>query len=210
MKDKTKEISKKYRMPSMHLDDLRDIEKILNMAKVDKLVFSTDKHEFTSVDNIPKDYSSKELNIRCFTPFISIHLREDTAVLNTWEDSLNTSGIVSKIDSIICNRERKTQYYLSKLSFFILICVYVLNFLDLVSAIDIDSAYIVPLLLVGLTSLYYNVLMSHKRFSKVVYENKNSQKNFWIKNKDKILVGVILAIFSSIMTMLATKYLAAK
>lgn len=196
-------------MPHLYLDDLTNIEGIILDLKARDYRLLTDKYEFQNVKDIPKGTSSSgKLTITCYDPYISIDLSSISARIYTSAETLKAKGAYAEIIKIIKNRERRVLFYLVKSSPVTLAIVLFISLIALMLTLagkyHHDNIALLGACGIILSLIFFRItyLLDVKRFSLIEFQNKDFRSSFIKRNKDAIVVGIIVAIITAMFTKL--------
>ena len=128
-------------------------------------------------------------------------------------DDIKTIGAVKKITDIISKRQRKLLWYLSSLStwlapifFFVPIQLLLINLGE--KEVNSNKKWLIIMPFISIFPViwwivgYYSNL---KKFSVIEFAYRKNKSKFFIKNKDQIIVGIIVAIATVLLTLLFQK-----
>lgn len=202
MKKLSQSIWKSFKMPYLYLDDINEIERIITtelQPKEYKIEFCG--YEYNNVNEISsKTSNSTKLRIISHSPYLNIDFGDNHSIISSYDDDLKTVGAIDKISKIISKRERKLLWYASQLSAFlaslpiIILSFLIKNYKNVLLSGNLFYLLIILFcfiawVIIGYRSLFY-------KYSKIEFINSSEKPNIFIKNKDQIFVGVIIAILS--------------
>lgn len=213
MKKKSKNYSQNFKMPHLFREDLEEIENVLKELTIREYKVETKDFEYKTVQEIPiSNDPVNDFHIHAYDPYISLDLNNFSARIYASDDDIKTIGIVKKITDIISKRERKSLWYLSNLStwlapIFFIVPPQIWAKLD-EKKIQPNKIWLVILAIVFVLSVIWwtiGYLASLKKYSLIEFTYKKNKTNFLTRNKDQIVVGIIVAIISIITTLLFQK-----
>lgn len=206
MKKKVKVHYQKFRMPHLFREDLEDIEKIIK-DELNPLEYKLESEEFEyqGINEIPADNDAVSIfHIQTYSPYITIDFGGDGARIYGGEDDLKTIGALKKITEIISRREKKTLWFISRPS-----PIYPSLAGISVAAVIIStmkkSMWILPSIFVSLFFIVLVVLsfrMENYTFSTIEFVYKRKKSNFFLRNKDQIIIVIMTAILTFLLTLL--------
>ena len=189
-------------------DDLIEIENLLkkDLGATDfKIYFG--KCESVDVDSIPSDTSPvNKIRIRIYSPFdLNISIIRYSAYISSSSNSLQVRGIVDRVREILVKRK---SHLIVKVRFLIkwfMLAVFAFSFAFSVNTLDFSSDSFVPeylsipLVVLGMLSLYSSFQMILPPKSEVNFSFFKDKKRFWVENKNEILTGLIVGIPTTIL-----------
>lgn len=213
MKKKTQSTSEDFKMPHLFREDLEEIENILKEISPREYKLESQNFEYTNIKEIPKDLDAiNEFHIQAYPPYISIDFNTNGARIYAGDDDIKTMGGIKKIADIISKRERKHLWHLSRLAnwfapILIWIPVYLVMFVDeeTVKPNKILIFSSVLLSLIGIIWFIVGFRLKLYNFSLIEFTYKKEKLNFFMRNRDRIIVGIIIAIVSVLLTLLFQK-----
>jgi len=207
MKTLKQPISKELPLTRMYLDDVKAIYDILknNCGSVE---ITTDKYEISDVTKL-KDIGESQihtLNFECRDPYISINLFPSHGRIYISEDSTITRGILSQIEDILNKCKRKIASILDSFSAYIILGLLLSTSLVMISKFTegwLSITLVIFIILIFI--LYYGQTyrLSLHQHSTIILSERRERANFFKRNKDQIIVGLIIAIVSVGLTVLA-------
>jgi len=215
MKQIDRKQNKTYLPVCLYLDELSAIEKIINDAGGKPIIKIADC-EFDSIADLVKNQSLLENNkldealITSRTPSIYIFLRKTWASLEIDTSDLISTGVFTKIDKILKSCKRRTAwinhtwwgllllFIISVSLFLILLFYFEIHFIskDILSILS-------PVQIAGITCLLY-VIFYKINTTKIILQNRANAPSFFKRNKDQIIVNVIIAIIGAILGIFGT------
>lgn len=212
MKRKSKSISKQYLAIKIYLEDLESIERILkNSAK--KFKVETDEYEFTSIAELKNQYKNTKpinLTISAWEPYIYIELNKLYVRLYCDSDDTSSSGIYYRLDKILSSATRKPNFFYTYKS------VFVISLFSLIPNSLINKIHPQALTLWKTLFILWFILVLRMLYirgfnsSDINLVNKDAIQDFFSRNKDQIIVGLlngaIGAILGVVLTVLAFRF----
>ncbi len=216
MKKLNRYLDRSFLPVKLFIDDLELIEETLKTFS-DNFIIETDEYSFESVKELQnnlKQQSLRRLSISTENPSVSISFRESFASLRvrSLPDNLNSDGLFSRLEEIICKREKGHKWIYSIVSYWIACLISVLISLSLPGKtfpVIFLWGLIAICTLLYFTLLYINV----KRHSIIWLTYSHDQKPFWKRNKDQLIlatVSALLGCLSGIIGTLIVTYLTKK
>ena len=215
MKKKSQNFSQDYKMPYLFREDLEDIENIIKDLSPREFKFGTTDFEYKTIQEIPEDTVIRDFNIQIYDPYISLYFSKNSARIYAGDDDIKTLGVIKKITDIIKKRERKLLWQLSRLSNFVAPILLWLPFLLLIffdketiksnKVLFVVSTVIICVIAIAWFIISYRATL--KKFSVVEFSYKKNRFSFLTRNKDQIIVGIIVAIATFVLTILSQKIL---
>ena len=201
MKKKTRTCIKKLEMTRLYREDLEDIEEVIQMKlKPREYKLETKDYEYDKLESIPIDTEPvSEFHIQTHNPYIRIDLYPFSATIYTVDDNLNTIGALTEILEIFSKKTPKLLYWSEKVAqwlgpilFFAPILV--LREIDEIRSIKHGIFLVVLVWLLATVWLIVSFRTSMYRFSLINFNFSKESPGFIKRNKDKILVGVIIGV----------------
>lgn len=190
-------------------DDLEYIESELkNELAGSDFSISLGEYEYSSVDEVPDNHKKvHELTITTTDPYTRIALRRMIANISSTDSSLNTIGALRNIEQRLNKRTRKFRYYIVR-PLGIIGSIFLLGVTPLLALESIPVLARFVLIVLTILTFPFILIAAHQFFrtySTVNFEKE--RKGFYSRNKDTILVGLIVAVFTAVLTYLATALL---
>lgn len=209
MRKKNKHVYKTLKMPVLYREDLRLIEDIITQdLKADKYTLETNEYEFNTVSDIPRDTDpSSEFNISILNPYISIRLSRKSASVFALSDDISSVGAVAKFHSVLQKRERSILYWFIEIISWVILPLNIAVFLLARSRGELDLIFGITfgfLSLLGWILYFYYRLYS---FSKVYFIYSQKRLTFWHRNRDALIVDIILAAVAVLFGIIQTIFL---
>lgn len=192
-------------MPHLYRDDLLAIEAILrDELKIKKLKISTSDFEYDSIDELPKKGFSREFTISAHDPhYVNLSLHGGLATLNIRGEGLEIKGAGLAISEIVKKRQRGLLYHMGIFSPGMTIPL-VLIFVYQAGYTNKPIFYVLSIVCLTLGVLVFFMLV--RRYSLVEFVEKTDRPNFFIRNKDKLIIGLLFAVVGALVSFLLTKY----
>lgn len=183
----------------LYLDDLLEIETILKEGlKIKELKISFDDYEATSFSEIPEETKKVtiSLEIQSYEPYIYISFYKRSARIWISSSNLEIEGAVAKIKDLLKKRERALIFYSSKVlnwsSYLISISASTLFFwLEERMSKNIQITFLIIILL---AFIFWTFTTLKPVNSIIEFQKKKNAPIFFQRNKDRILVGLIVGI----------------
>jgi len=199
MKRINKSLNVDVKPKKLHYEDLKAITDILQEADPDELTIKTNEYQLDSIEEIlalkQDNLVSIELNIR--NPYFSIDMSSNKIRLYASSDTLITKGLILKVkeylDNLPNDYSKGYQYifeYTRDISTATLLSLLVIGKAN----VNSDNFILFPpfYLLVSIGwFLYHNYFPQNSQPLRI---SQRVNDNFWSRNKDGIIVGVIIAI----------------
>lgn len=212
MKKKTQSFKQDFKMPHLYREDLEEIEAVMKIISPRLYKLETKDFEYTSIQDIPKDaLTVSNFHIQTLDPYISIDFENfSSRIYSNDEDDIKTLGAIHKITGIIEKRERRSLWRSSKLSTFLAPVVILSPFLlmEFYSKEIIKSNAVLFVILISVALIMGTVWFvigyraTLKNYSVIEFTCKKNIPNFFARNKDQIIVGIIVAIMTVVLTVL--------
>lgn len=205
MKRVNQSISIEIKPKKFHFEDLKAIVNILQESSAKELTIKTNEYYLDSLDDILElkqdNFSSIELKIS--DPYVSVDINRKRIRLYASDDTLISEGIISKLKSYF--KVLKGDYnsifqhifeYVRDISSALLISLVLID----KSGLKVEIYQLFPALyiLISFGWLMYGFSFPAKAIPLNI--KKLQDDSFWSRNKDMILVGVLVAVFGAILT----------
>jgi hypothetical protein len=209
MKRINKSLSTEYPTVKLFLEDLIAIESILKES-AENFEIATDDYTFTSVDELKNKYKNEKLSsikISTRTPYINIVLNKTWVRLYCGSEEISTTGIYYKLDKILSAKVRKPRFLYS---YYIIWIGNILLFASIPSYFLPKKINPQILLIGGVLSLIWFIWIlwfSYIRLfrsSDISLIKKVDLRNFFSRNKDQIIVGLINGIIGAVIGIIGT------
>jgi len=194
-----------FKMPHLFREDLEAIENILKDLSPEKYRLETGDAEYNIIEEVKENIRITDLSFHTYNPYIYLNFGESGSYIYTDSDSLEVLGAIKKIADIISRRERKFLWYMVRLApLLLVIFAPLLTLLILLreEGINISNVFLIFVAIsLGLWPVvaYY---IGFNRFSIVEFVYKKDRVNFFIRNKDQLLLIIIGTIIGSLITLL--------
>ncbi|MDK9693542.1 MAG: hypothetical protein OEL19_04745 [Sulfurimonas sp.] len=205
MKRVNQSISIEIKPKKLHFEDLKAIVNVLQESSAKELTIKTNEYYLDSLDDILElkqdNFSSLELKIS--DPYVSVDINRKRIRLYASDDTLISEGIISKLKSYI--KVLKGDYnsifqhileYVRDISSALLISWVLIDKAGL--KVEIYQLFLALYILISFGWLMYGFSFPPKEIPLKIRKLKDD--NFWSRNKDTILVGVLVAVFGAILT----------
>lgn len=215
MKKLRKKWERKYRPLKLYKDDLVDI---INIAKEEYEKANSDAHRHIDIrvdefeiegtedlDKIEKEVVNLFYIYLNFSPVLRLSLENCSASLLVTDDKDTwLMGVASKIDSILQNRQRSFSFFFSNarpgliifVGLFFLFCACILSLFT--------SAYLLIPIGILFISLIWWVEGIKPNYSTIIMSNSNEVRSLFRRNKDKILLSLLVSIITGFVSVLGT------
>lgn len=206
-----KPLSKQFPSVILYLNDLVEIIGVLrneNFKKID-IITPTHKYNDTELAKIP--IATPIIEIKSYGVFyISINFNNsfgDGVRIYTDTDSSLAEGVMQKIEKILIARKRKIFSLTAKTGlvivvfFIIQILAYFFNAKSIINEFTKNLIILVAFIFY----IFSIVIDSGKLFRKnyFYYKNREDQPGFWDRNKDQILIKLMIIIITAIISVLS-------
>jgi hypothetical protein len=194
-----------FKMPHLFREDLEAIENILKELSPKEYGLETEDAEYDTIKDVEENLKITNLSFHTYNPYIYLNFGESGAYISADSDSLEVLGTIKKIADIISRRERKFLWYMVRLApLLLVIFAPLLTLLILLreEGINISNVFLIFVAIsLGLWPVvaYY---IGFNRFSIVEFVYKKDRVNFFIRNKDQLLLIIIGTIIGSLITLL--------
>ncbi|MCA9346871.1 hypothetical protein KC960_05270 [Candidatus Saccharibacteria bacterium] len=201
MKKKIKSYSRELRMPRLFMDDLEEVESIIiTELRPREYRIETDDYEYNKLNEIKeRNDPITNLHIKTYDPYISIDLNRFSSRIYASEDSLSTLGAITKITKILESKERMLLYKSQNWATWTAGPLTVIPLVILYNLENVTQLSKWGLLMIAMLSIVWWVAsfyLSMYRYSIIFLTSKKDRPGFIKRNKDQIIVGVIIALFS--------------
>lgn len=214
--EKGKDIDFNLGYVKLHYNDLVKVIDILKKTGSEKIRITTDRFKLFS-DELEK-LKKKPIRFMTIETQDSLILRlgeefsDDGAIIRSWDNSEKYLGIAHRLREFLITKRRK---FISLFRFswvvytLIFLLVFVTGFLqEFASGQNFLYLNYVSFVLLLVTIFYITVhilVMKRKiKGNQIIMVDKDDLPNFWIRNKDRLIAGTIVAIISAIITFLIT------
>lgn len=205
MKRVNKSISIEIKPKKFHFEDLKAIVNILKESSTKELTIMTNEYYLDSLDDILElkqdNFSSLELKIS--DPYVLVNINRKRIRLYASDDTLISEGVISKLKNYIKSLKgdyiRIYQYlfeFIRDISIALLISLILINKLEIKA--ELNQLVIPFYLLVSFGWMLYGFSYPSKEIPLNI--RKHQDDNFWSRNKDTLLVGILVAVLSVILT----------
>ncbi|MBD2730493.1 hypothetical protein H6G96_30300 [Nostoc sp. FACHB-892] len=185
-----------YLLPvKLLIEDMELIEKVYK-DNCQAFTILTQEYELDSIEEIKqldnKRYTFIEITSR--NPYIHLILSSDNTEIYSFEDDVNSTGIVTKLKDILISRRSPFIYSASTWSFIIQICITILAFLSLPNLLLINETTKYTILCLELILFLIQIFFlkfGTKKFPVVYVKNKTDKTSFLLEHKNSFITGVI-------------------
>jgi uncharacterized membrane protein (DUF106 family) len=183
-----------------------EILEILKVGGTAKVQISDEEYEYDSLDEIEKRAGTrlKELSFLRLSPHLRVHISSAGTSLYSIETEHSLADMV-RIDELLKSRKRPLlTRLLHPASLFIFLALLTAGVVKAQSpgfARDLNIAS--SALILGMLYFCYRV----GTFSQVFLTYKHEDKSFWARNRDNIVIVIITAIITGVITVVASYFL---
>ena len=196
----------------LYMEDIREIEEIYRQ-NCKEYKIRTEDFVFDSSEEL-KSINEKKISNLYFessNPSISMRLYKRYGVISGYNDEVSVLGIVTKIKSVLDKRVTPLRYIDSK--WFVIFIVFLsllsfqwaLSFYRLADKVDKLFLFVSYLILSSLLLFSWMAFTLFMKHSVIYLFDKSSQKNFFSRNKDQIVLVTIGAILGALAYFLLEK-----
>lgn len=187
----------------LYLDDIEKIVDILRELS-SEIKIETEEYALKDVNEFASLNKEKlaELRIRSLEPHLSLDLGPRHVWLDIAEDIPSSRGTFEKIKEVLLSRRRKFAGFAGNLEGGLIVSL-ILGFATIsmgLKAIEGGGALFsigaVIMLLISLVFGRWYFRVISKESSLIILKRRNQQQSFFQRNKDRIIVGIILALAS--------------
>lgn len=207
-----KELSKSIRVDlpplRLYVEDIREIEEVykksFNNYKIIVENFEIDSSEELSL--IKEKTGKDELNRLSFEsmdPYIRLDLSPSGGSIFSLTDDNICRGVIDKLKEIVLRRASSLRYIFN--TWFLAGLAVLVGFLSATLARKGNTVWIISIItLYGFCAMWATWVYKFKfrKYCVIFLRSRGSQKNFFARNKDQILLSIISAFFGSIMTLI--------
>jgi hypothetical protein len=200
MEHRTKTLSKDYLTSKLFLDEIETIETILNGSE-GNFKIKTEDYIFSTTAELREKFSNQKLTnieITSRNPYISIEFKKTWVRLYCGSDDANSAGIFFKLDSILSKSSRKPGLLYSYYSFWIAnILSTVITVITKKSSYELLTKNSWVIIFIWLSWLTYIRLFNS---GIIIVTKKHTAKNFFARNSDQLILILITAAVTVIIT----------
>jgi hypothetical protein len=218
MKKKSRSLARRFGPVRIYKNDIEGIVEILEKFHDDgesrepKIDISIGDYELSSIDELSevkeKPIREMALEYKLYNPFVCIDLdiSEESSRLYCSEDSATYLGVYTEIEKLLLSKRRKWEW-ISHVTWFLsaiatsaaIFVVYgQINNSPFMSYMGYSFGGL--LLIFGLLSFFTRSI----RKSEIILVDRYEQTTFWERNRDKLLVGLIIGSISFILGIIGT------
>jgi len=201
----------------LYYNDLLKVINILKKTNSEKIRITTDRFKlFSNELNELRNKPIKHMTIETQNSLVLRFGKEfydDGLTITSWDNSVKSLGIAQQLKAFFKTKKKRLLSLfrfslISYVSTFLLILQVFLFPIDLKVLQNIFIFYI-WLITVSIGTFYIIVyfLVKYARVikgSQIIMVDKDDLPNFWVRNKDALIVNIIIAIISAIITFLIT------
>ncbi len=192
-----KTLSKNYLTARLFLDDLKSIEELIGNNQSYKI--EAGDYEFKDVEELKNKHSNQKLNnvkISAHNPYITIEFHKMWVKLYCGSDDTGSAGLFYKLDSIISSSSRRFSFIYSYYSIWIVnIAIFLIPKSSLIYSNKLIFNSLTPIFVLWIAWVSYIRLLCS---GEVILSGKGDVKNFFERNRDQIIVGIITGIVVAI------------
>lgn len=211
MKEIRKPIRKEFPPIRLYLDDIDAIYEVLK-KNCGTVTIETDKYEISDTTQL-KDIGVNEIHtmiFKCQKPYIDIELRPFEATIYISEDSTVNRGILSQLEETLKKCERKIiRILVSTPSSFVAGALLAVALIQISDSLEGWLAILLTIITLSVFALFFvrSYRLSIHQHSTIILSERRQTIGFSQRNKDRIIVGIIVAAISVSLTVLAFKIL---
>lgn len=200
-------LSKEFLPLKLYVEDLEAIEAVLKDLLSEEIRIETGEFSFNNIEELAAHFDNHwltELKITTYRPYyIYIEFTKMWARVYCASDDTQASGAFYKIQNILNNGLRKPSLAYSYYSIFA-INILVASVVSFTSHLKLAAVLMVaPIWYIWAAWVLY---IRMRRHSYLVITRQSHISSFWHRNKDQIIVGILIAVMSIIGTMTITNY----
>lgn len=206
LKKVAKPISIKIPPIRLFLEDVEAIEEVYKeYCKEYKI--TTDEYELDCTEDLRKIEKDKlgELCFESSEPHIVVDFHPSRASIYSSDSSVISTGVVSKIRAILAKRTTPLRYF-AKFWLVIVMTGAVALSLPLFGKIlpNIEMFPIMAFSVLGILICWivWAAMFEDKYYSLIYLKTRSSQKNFFLRNKDQVLLSIFSAFLGAAMSFL--------
>lgn len=204
-------------MPHVYLEDIVAIDRILKEVSELDTKFTTSDYEFSNIDELKSHVGGAVIhNLDLDSPWndksdVRIRLYESGAYVHGSDKTLASEGAYKKVCDILKHRQRPILWVLTSWvsnivapALFGSSIVLMLVLLRLYGPLAGFGVFAAGLIILLLSFLSYR--QSDKKFSAVELVNKSEKQSFLKRNKDQIIVGILVSLVSLVAGILLNEF----
>jgi hypothetical protein len=209
-----KKQTKNFRPIKIYLDELYEIEQLLLQHGAD-IKLSTDKTDYDTVQEIVDHIGEATPTITELTiisnshPPIILNLHPNTISLEVGSSDVASTGIFYKLSAILNKCQVSSNIIMSLFfigSLHLLVAANVISYYSFtglgVKAFLAPTVAGIMLVYVTFSFVRWYLRINSPKHSQIVLKKRHEDKSFWQKNKGDIFKGIIIAVVSSLLTLL--------
>lgn len=197
---------KYYKYSKLYLDEINDLLDIIQENGF-KYEITINNFELESREEIEKFSEKKVEKFEIYISEIRFHIKyEKNEIIIFSDDSLKSQGMKTSFEKYLINNENKLQKFLN--SFSVVLTGFILIFfLGVYSFFQFSNrksiSYIITIMgLLGSFIIINNVINSAFYKKLIFLENKSNCRNFFVRQKDSIVLSLLSVIIGSLLTLL--------
>jgi hypothetical protein len=219
MKKKSESLSRELGPVKIYGNDIEGIVGILKKSYDDsddrkpELTITIGNYELSSIEELSeikkgKQLREMEIELELSRPYVrtQLHIREESVRLYCSNDSAIYLGIFTEIENLLLLRRRKWDW-ISHVTWFLAASATSATIFVIFGQINnspflsyIGYSIIGLFLIFGLLSFFTRSI----RKSEIILANRYEQTTFWERNRDKLLVGLIIGLISFVLGIVGT------
>lgn len=207
MKKQKVALNKDYNYLIVFLDDLKEIEELFKKHGSGDIYITTNGYEYESIEELTTHLSQqkiKNIELSVHDPLVYLDINRSSNRLYSSANCDSSIAVFHNINDILSKCQPKMSWlYNDKL----LIFISILGVLLSPFVAKIPENYISIVSVWFLLYCYYIFRVIFFRPSKILLINRHTQKNFFQRNKDKLILSLITVILTILGTLLVQKYL---
>lgn len=197
---------KYYKYSKLYLDEINDLLDIIQENGF-KYEITINNFELESREEIEKFSEKKVEKFEIYISEIRFHIEyEKNKIIIFFDDSLKSQGMKTSFEKYLINNENKLQKFLN--SFSVVLTGFILSFfLGVYSFFQFSNrksiSYIITIIgLLGSFIIINNIINSTFYKKLIFLENKSNCRNFFVRQKDGIVLSLLSLIIGSLLTLL--------
>lgn len=211
MKKKTNSITKTIIAPKVYLEDVEEIINILSkVTKASDIKISTEEYDFEDLEDLKHSESKrlKKLEIQSSNPYCRISLSPISGWINASSETTDEVYLVTQIGELLKKSERMSigAFLLFYSNIYIKIFMYIvvigLFLIGIIPKQKNDLFVFFAFIGYFLTFIMDKVGQSMSEKGSIYLEYRSNFKNFWVRKKDDLVVGVIVGTITLLLGLL--------
>lgn len=190
----------------LYLDDLKKIEAMLNEVSKD-IKIESEGYEFSNIDELIQlqKESIETLCMKIYNPYLSIEFKKNEVWLYIADDTALSRGIYEKIKDYLYKHKRNLSW-VRKNSLYTSIILIGYSIISgfFIKYMGITFAKINLAFMIGMFLLV--IYFSRAQFSLIYLVRRVEKPSFVERNKDRIILSIISAVFGGLVTWILRNY----